>query len=221
VSGALTHAQVRLAVGADPKHLSPEVEAHLATCAECGRFRDETRALDVKLHAALELPLPQFRRRAPPVRRFALAASVALALVVAGGAWLFRPQAALADEVVAHVMHEAGSWDAREQMSASAIAQVLGAAGVEFDANLPVVYAVPCPFRGRRIAHLVVQGPHGPITVMLLPHVEVGRRQEFSEEGLQGVLLPSGAGSVAVLARGASVDAADADAMVSAVRWVR
>jgi hypothetical protein len=221
MSGEPTHADVRRAVGADPNNLSPAIETHLASCADCARFRDETRALDVKLRAALELPLPDFRRRVPPVRRFALAASVALALVVAGGAWLFRPQSALANEVAAHVMHEAGSWDARERIPASAIAQVLGAAGVEFDANMPVVYAVPCPFRGRRIAHLVVQGPHGPMTVMLLPHVRVERRQEFSEEGLQGVLLPSGAGSVAVLARGAAVDAADADAMVSAVRWVR
>jgi hypothetical protein len=221
VSGGPDHRDVRLAVGADPDNLSPEIETHLATCAACARFRDETRTLDVKLRAALELPLPEFRRRIPPVRRFALAASVALALVVAGAAWLFRPQSALANEVVGHVMHEAGSWDAREQIPAPAIAQVLGAAGVEFDANMPVVYAVPCPFRGRRIAHLVVQGPHGPMTVMILPHVKVGRRQEFSEEGLQGVLLPSGAGSVAVLARGAAVDATDAEAMVNAVRWVR
>ncbi len=59
------------------------------------------------------------------------------------------------------------------------------------------------------------------MTVMLLPHVKVARREKFSENGLSGVLLPAGAGSVAVLARGAAVDSADADAMVSAVRWVR
>jgi len=222
MSGApLDCRHVRLAIGADPQHLAPEIEAHLAGCAECRRFRDETLALDGRLRAALELPLSQFRRRAPPVKRYALAASVALALLVAGGAWLFRPTSALAGEVVAHVEEEADSWNAHAQMPAESIAGVLGAAGVEFDSRVPIVYAAPCPFRGRRIAHLVVQTAHGPLTVMLLPHVSIARREKFSEDGLSGILLPAGKGSVAVLARGATVDATDADAMVSAVRWAR
>jgi hypothetical protein len=212
---------VRLAVGADPGHLGPEVDSHLATCAECRRFRDETLALDGRLRAALELPLPEFRRRAPPIRRYALAASVLLALVLAGGAWLFQPQSALAGEVVAHVEEEMDSWCSRHQMPPDSIAGVLDAAGVEFDAKVPIVYAAPCPFRGRRIAHLVVQTSHGPLTVMILPHVTVARREKFSEDGLNGILLPAGKGSVAVLARGGEVDAADAETMVSAVRWTK
>ncbi|HTU67120.1 MAG TPA: DUF3379 family protein [Steroidobacteraceae bacterium] len=212
---------VRLAIGADPGHLAPEIEAHLAGCAACRRFRDETLSLDAKLRAALELPLPQFRRRASPVRRYALAASVVLALVVAAGAWVLRPADALAGEVVAHVEEEADSWNAHELMPASAISSVLNTAGVEFDSQLPVVYAAPCPFRGRRIAHLVVQTAHGPLTVMLLPHVHVTRREKFAEDGLHGLLLPAGTGSVAVLSRAAPIDAGDADSMVSAVRWVK
>lgn len=220
MTNGLDHRHVRLAVGADPGHLSPEVEAHLAGCAECRKFRDETLALDGRLRAALELPLPAFRRRAAPVRRYALAASVVLASILAG-LWLFQPQSALAGEVVAHVKEEPGSWSAHAQMAPASIAGVLAGAGVEFDARLPVVYAAPCPFRGRRIAHLVVQTEHGPLTVMLLPHVSVAKRERFSEDGLRGMLLPAGTGSVAVLARDAQVDAADADAMVSAVRWTK
>lgn len=221
MSGPLEHRDVRLAVGADPGHLSPEVEAHLSTCTECRRFRDETIALDGRLRAALELPLPGFRRRAPPARRFALAASIIVALVIAGGGWLFRPQPALAGEVVEHVLHEPGSWDAPEQMARASIEDVLKTAGVEFDSEVPIVYAAPCPFRGRRIAHLVVRTDHGPMTVMLLPHIPVKQRESFSESGIEGVLLPSGAGSVAVLSRGGAVDAAAAEAMVSGVRWAR
>jgi hypothetical protein len=222
MSGAATDCRhVRLAIGADPQHLPPEVESHLAGCEECRRFRAEMLELDGRLRAALELPLPGFRRRAPPVRRYALAASVVLALLVAGGAWLFRPPSALAAEVVAHVEEEADSWSAHEQMPAGSIAAVLGAAGVQFDVSVPIVYAAPCQFRGRRIAHLVVQTAHGPLTVMLLPHVSVTRREKFSEDGLSGMLLPAGKGSVAVLARGTRLEAAEADAMVSAVRWAK
>jgi hypothetical protein len=122
---------------------------------------------------------------------------------------------------VAHVLEEPGSWDAREQMPAQSIEGVLRAAGVEFDAQAPIVYAAPCPFRGRRIAHLVVKTPQGPMTVMLLSHVSVSRREAFSENGIEGVLLPSGTGSVAVLSRGGPVDPAEAEALVSGVRWAK
>ena len=105
-------AHARIAIGGEPHALPPEVTAHLATCAACRQFHAETLSLDGRLRAALELPLSNFRKAAPaPARRFAMAASVALALLVGGSFWLFRPQTALADEVVDHVSHEGGSWE--------------------------------------------------------------------------------------------------------------
>ncbi len=213
---------VRLHVGADPHSLPADVEAHLATCESCRRFRDETLMLDARVRAALELQLAQFRspvKAARPARRFALAASLMLGMFMAGGIWLLRTPPALAGEVVEHVLEEPDSWDARTPMQAADIRQVLDMAGVDFSGNVPVVYAAPCLFRGRRIAHLVILGPEGPKTVMLLPHVSVDARREFSEHGFRGVLLPAGTGSVAVLARGAEVPAALEQALVSAVRW--
>jgi hypothetical protein len=215
----LTCHEVRLAIGAEPQSLSGDVAAHLSTCAACSRFRDETRMLDRHMRAALELPLTELRRPAVrPVRRYALAASVMLGLAIAGAMWIVLPQPALAGEVVEHVLHEPGSWDGKA-VAAGDVAAVLAAAGVEFDSTLPIVYAAPCPFRGRRIAHLVVQTASGPMTVMLLPHESVSRRREFSEEGMRGVLLPAGAGAVAVLARDGEVPTPLADEIVSAVRW--
>ena len=83
----------RIAIGGEPHDLSPEVSAHLATCAACRQFHAETVTLDGRVRAALELPLTKFRKAAPPpARRFALAASVALAMLVGGGFWLWSPQ---------------------------------------------------------------------------------------------------------------------------------
>ncbi len=74
-------AHARIAIGGEPHALPPEVTAHLATCAACRQFHAETLSLDGRLRAALELPLSNFRKAAPaPARRFAMAASVALAL---------------------------------------------------------------------------------------------------------------------------------------------
>ncbi len=211
---------VRIAIGGDPHALSPEVREHLTTCAACRQFHAETLALDTRLRAALELPLTGFRKAAPaPARRFALAASVALAMLVGGGFWLFRPQPALAAEVVEHVRHEDGSWGAHDVLTAAQLAEVLRQAGVTFDTSMPVVYAMACPFHGRRVPHLVVQTTDGPMTVMLLAHEKVNGRQEFSEDGYRGVLLPAGEGSVAVLTRGAAVPESVTTSLVSGVRW--
>ena len=214
--------RARLEIGGDPHQLSAELSAHLSTCAACTVFRTETLALDGRLRAALELPLAEFRKpvAAPaPARRFALAASVVLAILLGGGFWFLQPQPALAGEVLEHVRHEAASWDSREVLSASQLGDVLREAGVNFDSSMPVIYAMACPFHGRRVPHLVVQTADGPLTVMLLAHEKVDGRREFSEGPYQGVLLPVGEGSVAVLARGGTVPDAMAEKIVSGVRW--
>ena len=213
-------AHARIAIGGEPHALPPEVTAHLTSCAACRQFLAETLALDGRLRAALELPLSKFRKAAPvPARRFALAASVALAILAGGSLWLFRPQAALADEVVDHIRHESGSWSAREVLSASELADVLRQAGVTFDSSMPVVYAMACPFHGLLVPHLVVQTASGPMTVMLLAHEKVSGRQEFSEGGFEGVLLPAGEGSVAVLMQNGKVPESAATQVLSGVRW--
>ncbi len=137
---------------------------------------------------------------------------------MAGGFWFLNPQPALAGEVAEHVVHEAGSWDMREPLSADAVGAVLRQAGVEFDSTMPVVYALACPFRGRRVPHLVVQTSTGPLTVMLLPHEKVAARTEFSEHGYRGVLLPAGSGAVAVLSRAGTVPESVAVEIAGSVR---
>lgn len=210
----------RIAIGGEPHALPPEVSAHLATCAACRQFHQETVSLDGRVRAALELPLTGFRKTAPATpRRFALAASVVLAMTIVAGFWLSWPQPALAGEVLEHVSHESGSWGAHEALSPSAVADVLREAGVQFDTSMPVVYAMTCPFRGRRVPHLVVQTANGPMTVMLLGGEKIPSRQEFSEGGYRGVLLPVGEGSVAVLMQNGEVPEAVAAQVVSAVRW--
>jgi hypothetical protein len=211
----------RLHIGADPRQLMAEVAVHVEGCAACRRFRGEMQMLDGNVHAALELPLANFRRPAQrqPARRFALAASVLLGIMIAGGVWLFRPSTALAGEVVAHVEEEADSWNQHEPLPAAEIARILDTAKAQFDSPYPVVYGYPCPFRGARVAHLVLQTPGGTVTVMLIPHEHLRRRTEFSRDGMTGALLPAGKGSVALLTRDGAVPDALAAEIVSRVRW--
>jgi hypothetical protein len=209
----------RLYIGADPHSLPSDIAAHVQSCAACRRFRDEMLMLDGRLHAALEVPLARFRTRVPPARRFALAASVVLAMIVAGGLWIFRPATALASAVVGHVEGEADSWNMQQPLPPAQVVEVLRTAGVQFDSPLPIVYGYPCPFQGKRIAHLVLLTDHGTMTVMLIPHVHVMRRTEFAQNGMSGVIVPAGKGSVALLTRDGTVPEALAEQIVSRVRW--
>jgi len=205
MNGAFECKHARLAIGGEPQVLSAEAAQHVATCPQCARFRDETLAMEGRLKAALELPLHRFRKptetsKVAP-RRFALAASLVLALLMGGGAWLFRPQPALGGEVIEHVTHEPGSWEKHEPVSAEVLAAVLAKAGVRYDARFPVTYASPCSFRGHIVPHLVVQTDRGPLTVMVLAHVTAEGAGKFSEGEYHGVVLPAGSGSIAVVAR--------------------
>ena len=118
----------RLAIGGEPQHLPPDVQAHVAGCVACTRFRDETLTMERRLRSALELPLHRFRQPGAtpaPARRFALAASVVLALLVGGGFWLLRPQTALASELVEHMAHEPESWVQQRPLTRPELAAVL------------------------------------------------------------------------------------------------
>lgn len=135
-------------------------------------------------------------------RMFALAASVAAALVIGGVLWLSRPPESLAAEIVTHVEGEPHSWQKTEPLSAEKLDALLHKTGVNLGPGmLPVVYASSCWFRGHYVPHVVVITKDGPVTVMILQHEKVSAAQQFNEDGFSGLLVPAPSGSVAVLSR--------------------
>jgi len=221
----MTCEEARLLNGADPGVHSPALEQHLQSCAACARFREETRSLDARIARALERPPADAVRGAvarPPLwRQWALAAGVVLAMFAVLGVWLLRPTDTLAHEVVAHVQAEPGSWLARQHLSAQAIEAALRRSGVELEVTSDqVTYAQSCWFRGHYVPHLVVQTARGPATVLILRHEQLAARRSFREAGMSGVIVPAGAGSIAVLARGSGAVDDVAREMQRDVRWL-
>ncbi|MBV8911092.1 MAG: DUF3379 family protein [Gammaproteobacteria bacterium] len=221
--------QARLQIGAEPSATSPALEEHLQACAACAGFRQEMRDLDSEIRRAFEQPPPAVAaRRRPaskPVRReWALAASVLLAITALLGAWLLRPSDTLARDVVAHVQGEPESWLATQHLGGEEIATALRRAGIELELTSDrITYAQSCWFKGHYVPHLVVQTAAGPTTVMILRHEHVSARRSFQESGMTGIIVPAGAGSIAVLARGAPGTArldAVAGQMQQDVRWL-
>ena len=71
-------------------------------------------------------------------------------------------------------------------------------ANVNHDAGL-ITYAQSCVINGKRVPHLVIQGKNGPVTILLMPDEEVDAAVELEGESINGVILPVGNGSIAII----------------------
>ena len=216
--------ELRQALTAEPGRRTPELEQHLAGCSACARYAAELERFERLLKQALEVPVPAAAAKLPAARPrfgryYALAASGLLAAVVGAALWSFYPRTALATALVEHVVREPDSWAPRaEPLPAESLAYVLGRSGVALAPGAAfVTYASSCWFRGWHVPHLVVQGPHGPVTVMVLRHETVGRVTAIDEGGYRGVIAPAhGRGALVLLARDPAA-AADLDVVVARV----
>ena len=210
---------MRELIGADPQTLSPQLQAHLDSCAECREWRAQLQGFDARIRHALQidpqklgieprgriLPMPV---RSPAAARrswyrgLSIAGSLAAGLLVAMTLWITRPSASLASEVVTHVEGEPDSWHRTEPVTAAQLADVLRRTGVRLGPGMDtVVYASSCRFRGRLVPHLVVTTASGPVTVLILENEHVKGHVSFAEDGFSGLLVPASTGSVAIISR--------------------
>ncbi len=214
---------VRRQVGAEPRRLEPGVAEHCKTCAACAAFVRETQLLDGRLERAFAVPVPEglearivldaSLKHAPRLWRpwFAAAASALLTLVIATAAYRHQHPVGddLASAVVAHIRDPdevmAIGPDRALLHDASYVEGVFQGAGLRMQGSMDdVTYAHLCLFRGERVVHLVVQGDHGPVTIMLLPHIHVDSNTPVDEDGFHGVIVPAGKGSIAIVTNNAT-----------------
>ncbi len=213
-------ATYRRSVMADPREPDAALREHRETCRECTLFTEKLLSFESRLERAARVGLAEaaaapLRARAAPraavYRRswLAMAASVLLALVVAGALWLASPGPSLAADVVTHMGGEPGAWLQTDvPVPGPELQSVLKDSRVRLGAGAGVVsYASSCAFRGHHVPHLVIQTESGPVTVMVLVHERVQKPVSFDEQGYRGVIVPvAGHGSLAVLTHGASTD---------------
>ena len=138
-----------------------------------------------------------------------MAASVLLAVVVAGVLWVAVPGASVAADVVTHMAEEPNAWRRTDVPVPDAeLQEVLRNTHLRLAPGSAMVsYASSCKFRGQHVPHLVIQTDSGPVTVMVLVHERVSKPVQFDEQGYRGVILPvTGHGSIAVLTHGPTTD---------------
>lgn len=211
----------RRSVLADPRDPDLRLREHRESCSACNLYTQKLLHFESRLDHALRVALPAdqgvvpLRAKAAPrpaaLRKgwFAMAASVLLAVVVAGALWLVSPRSSLAADVVTHMGGEPGAWvQTNVPVAGPELQSVLRDSRLSLSKGAGVVsYASSCEFRGHRVPHLVIQTESGPVTVMVLVHEGVQKPVRFDEQGYRGVIVPvAGHGSLAVLTHSSSTD---------------
>lgn len=238
MNSKVTCLDVRRQVGAEPRRLEPGVTEHLKGCATCAAFVRDMQALDGRLERALAVPVPEglearivldaSLKHRPRLMRpwLAAAASALITLALAVTAYQHQHPAGadLAGAVVAHVRNpEEGAALVPDRSlihDASYVENVFSRVGVRLRGDMSdLTYAHVCLFRGQRVVHLVAQGEHGPVTILLLPHIHVDENMPVDEEGFHGVIVPAGAGSIAIVTNNATPVEPMAEEMMDKVQW--
>jgi hypothetical protein len=165
-----------------------------------------------------ELRMPELPERASessagskivslPLRRFStpvwLGIAASLAVVAVLGIRALTNQVvypSLSAEILAHLDHEPGALKVTaEAVSDRRLDKALdGRAEINSSAGL-ITYARTCVIDGHRVPHLVIQGEHGPVTVLLLADEMIDAPITIEGVGIRGVILPVGSGSIAVI----------------------
>ena len=223
---------------ADPA--TEEGGEHLAGCAECRAFREETVNFDRQIERALAISVPDLRIPELPEidtsnveslatrRRFTAPAWLAVAATVTLAAFLgFQldnkdlSDATLAQQILDHLDHEKGSMVVSDRpVSDSRLARVVPAriANMDHSAGL-ITYAQSCTINGVEVPHLVIQGERGPVTILLMPGQPVDAVETIVGDSINGVIIPVGDGSIAIIGEdGERLDRIE-DKVKNSVTW--
>lgn len=201
--------ELRTIIGAEPNSTNPEVLAHIESCPDCTRYRQEMQAMDRMIYRALAIEAPVETRKREPSRVWRMAASVLVAVLVgAMSLWLLTPRQSFAAEAIAHVKHEQFSMvRTSETVDEQTLEKILAASRLRLKPGTArVSYAQSCPFRGQRVPHLVVQTEQGPVTALVVTDAPTQPREHIDEEGFQGDIIPAPRGVIVVLGQNVPVE---------------
>ena len=211
--------QYREAIAADPAGAFEGAD-HAASCEACSAFTADMQALDAKIARALDIDVPALTMPAlPPVEDdnvvslpvtsrsrtkswLAIAAALALAAII--GVQFTGNQVqyeSLEAEILAHLDHEPGALTVTNvAVSDERLSSVVNPSVGTMDRSVGLIsYAQSCVINGKTVPHLVIQGENGPITLLLMPDEMIDVARTFMGERVNGVLIPHGGGSIAII----------------------
>lgn len=221
----------RRRAGAEPGSRDAEMLRHRLACPPCAEYQSGLEAFDRVIDRAIAVPAPEGlaeRIKADAsmrdgFRRRWLAVAASIIAVVATAATVIQTTRGdgLDRAVMDHIYHEPHLLVSTDQrVEPARLSEVVHRGGARLNSSLSdVSYAVLCPFRGRMVPHLVIEGRSGPVTVLLLPDERVSGPEEFNESGFRGVIVPVGDGSIAIVEPEEERSESLREQLTSSVEW--
>lgn len=186
---------------------------HKASCHDCARFADDLSLFDDQLRDALqvnvpaslkdELVPPQITRRSRRGIRavsYAVAATVLFLVGVAG--FINLNQITPLDRlIVSHIEHEPYILTKDMNPPDSEVEATLASMGVDMQGPVgDVTFIKKCYIGDELIAHLVVKGEKGPVSILVMPNQAITEQQFIEGAQLVGTVTPlSDSASLAVV----------------------
>jgi hypothetical protein len=229
--------EIRERIEADPADLDAVATGHIETCSGCAAYAERLASAERLINQALRFDVGALKQQAAAprpsgsvvIRHRRWSVAVAAAIVAGIAVWFGlnvgpgADYAELTAEVAQHWYEEPGSWVTTDvQVSSASLEQVVsGQARIDVAGLGLLSYAQSCYIRGEWVPHLVLQGQAGPVMLLLLPHesVEEPLPLELPEEGLSGVIVPHGNGSIAIMGEDAEPLQPIRDRIDDAVEW--
>ncbi len=218
-------AEFRRIIGADPKRTSPEIEAHRAGCAACAKYAADMLRIDELVGRAQFAAAPKradapWAPRRQPVRWYAIAASMLVAVGLGLILWTNAGRDALIADVVKHADGERNVMVASDKrVSEEKLQQALAKAGAQLAAAMPVSVARVCKIRGVVTPHLIMQTRDGAVAVLLLSREHTWLPHSFETQGYQGRLIPKDGHAIAIVGTSESAVKEGAELAGSAIDW--
>ena len=212
---SMNFSEFKKLIGADPRNRDPETLRARQTGPEFETAAAEAEAFEKKLEGALHIQPPgdlldQIKgiSQQPVQQRswipLALAASLLMFVGAAGLVWKQSHQWESVEAYIAdHYSHDGGSVIAKaeENFSEKEISKILARFNTTADEQLAdrIKFIKYCPTPDGRGAHMVVSTDQGPMTIILMPNIQVtdGEMVEFDQ--MHALLVNLDHGSVAII----------------------
>ena len=120
----------------------------------------------------------------------------------------YPPEADLSRQLLTHVYDELHHLDDDFNYSIDRTNLVLASHGARLSKDIGrVKYVGECDLDRQQGVHMVLQGAHGPVTVMMMPQRKVEQHVQISDQRFHGSIEPMARGSVAIIAeKGEPID---------------
>ncbi len=206
---------VRRILTATPDSADAAVLEHLRQCPACAHHAEDEKNFSRQIDAQLNVAVPDGlasrillqhglveERRYRRHRHYwqALAASVLLTVGLISGMLLVNAPYSLEEVALAHVQEEGMALQAEGNIQLTQLNDMLAPYHLKLQQAIGRVgFAMPCHIRQYAGAHLVMDGEHGKVTVLIMPGEYVMARKTLQQEDLQGLLIPVDGGSIAII----------------------